>query len=244
VMGFAGYRGMPDTLHVYLDSFFIDKYELTNIKFAYFLSQGNDTFYSTDTSNIEIKKINNAYHAQTGKENYPTRFISWEAANAYCKSLGKRLPTTAEWEKAARGTDGRLYVWGDQLPDTNSANYDYHCDNNYLIQFPDTLRSRICYEGAMTKGTRPVGSFPKDISPYGAYDMSGNTSEWVSDWVILNYWALPDARRNPQGPSSPTSFKKQIRGGGCDYDGPSLQLYLIFLSGWKANNYSGARCVY
>jgi len=154
---------------VYLDAYFIDIYEVTNAQFAQFVTatgyQGEGDWRKYYTS---------------GKEKHPVVNVTWNDANAYCQWAGKRLPTEAEWEKAARGTDGRRYPWG----------------NEWAPSKCNAAGSADGYER-----TAPVGSFPASASPYRVMDMAGNVWEWVADWYDKNYYRR-SPQRNPQGPGS------------------------------------------
>ena len=172
---------------IYLDAFYIDKFEVTTSRYAKF-------FQETNRSKPDYWPVN--VLGQHG--NKPVVGVDWNDATAYCSWAGKRLPTEAEWEKSARGTDQRLYPWGSQPPNEQRANYDHCCD------FKDY--------GAVTD----VGSYEAGKSPYGTYDMAGNVWEWVTDWYGENYYSK-SPERNPKGPSS--GEYRVIRGGSWD-NGP------------------------
>jgi formylglycine-generating enzyme required for sulfatase activity len=155
IMGFDA--RMPDEgpqHKVYLDSYFIDYYEVTNAQYKKFI----DATKRRSPSHFR----NRTYPA--GKADHPVTEVTWYDADAYCTWAGKRLPTDQEWEKAARGTDGRMFPWGNEF-DTDKANTPQRWEK--LHQSGDTM---------------PVGSFPNGVSPYGVYDMSGNVWEWTSSW--------------------------------------------------------------
>lgn len=159
---------------VYLDAYYIDKYEVTNALYGKFMQ-------ATGRSAPTLWGANFNGPAQ------PVVGVSWDDAEAYCKWAGKRLPTEAEWEKAARGTDGRKYPWGEQW-DSSRANSS---------------------EAKLNK-TAPVGSYPAGASPYGAHDMAGNVWEWVADWYDANYYQRAPGS-NPKGPDS--GQYRVLRGG-------------------------------
>jgi len=141
---------------VYLDAFYIDKYEVTNLQYKKFID---------DTKHKSPRHFSNRTYPE-GKADHPVTYVNWYDATDYCEWAGKRLPTDQEWEKAARGTDGRVYPWGDTF-DIRKAN---------MPQRWVTLKQK--------GDTTPVGAFKQGISAYGLYDMSGNVWEWTSSWYL------------------------------------------------------------
>jgi formylglycine-generating enzyme required for sulfatase activity len=200
---------------VSLTIYAIDKTEVTNGMFARFIA---DTKYQTDaqldgwgevfngSSWDKIKGANWQHPGGRqsnidGKDIYPVVQVTWRDADAYCRWAGRRLPTEAEWEKAARGTDGRVFPWGNAKPAGD------------LLNFADSHTSLPWSNASVDDGAlfaAPVGSYPNGASPYGVLDMAGNVYEWVSDsYSQVYYSASPED--NPQGPQS-GAFKVK-RGG-------------------------------
>jgi formylglycine-generating enzyme required for sulfatase activity len=178
-------------LTIYLHGFYIDKNEVTNAEYCRFLNEmGNqeeggakwlDITANSDIWYYEGCKIvesDGQYRPRQGYESHPVTHVSWHGAKAYCEWVGKRLPTEAEWEKAARGTDGRVYPWGSTFPQDGTRVGNFADENHRNVQFIELVRG---YDDGY-RYTAPVGTYPAGASPYGVLDMAGNVSEWCDDW--------------------------------------------------------------
>jgi serine/threonine-protein kinase len=195
---------------VFLDSFWIDRIEVTNAMFSRFV---NATGYVTEaetgagwiwngsdwekTASADWRHPRGEGSSIQGKENFPVVQVTWDDAEAYCQWAGRRLPTEAEWEKAARGSDGRSYPWGSEAPNTQLLNYNDHIGD-----------------------TTSAGSYPRAASPYGALDMAGNVWEWVDDWYDPEYYGNSPPE-NPPGPGS--GVDRVMRGGSWHYNDPLIR---------------------
>ena len=168
---------------MYLDGFWIDKYEVTVDGYKKCVDGGGCSAPSTTSTYCSGKYAKGNNWGKAGRGDHPVNCVDWDQAGAYCKWKGKRLATEAEWEKAARGTDGRKYPWGNEKAS---------CDRAVMGDGG---------KGCGRDSTWPVGSKPGGVSPYGAHDMAGNVFEWTSDWYGKSYYGNAPAR-NPRGPSS------------------------------------------
>lgn len=143
----APYSNETPQRNIYLKEFYIDKYEVTIGQYAEF-AEAVGTFLPEPLQGLDVEKY----------KNYPVSCVTWQNAADYALWAKKRLPTEAQWEKAARGTDGRRYPWGNKL-DESQGNFS-------------------------KKGVFPVGSYKEDVSPYGVHGMAGSLDEWVSNWYV------------------------------------------------------------
>ena len=177
-----GEFSIDTTRTVKLDSFWIDQMEVTYAQFAKCVEAGiceltnGQATRCVTLGNCDMTKLADGWSASIKPEylDHPVVNVNWLDAERYCDWVGARLPTSSEWEAAARGTDGRIYPWGNESPYKTLLNYNH------------------------TGDTTVVGSYPEGASPYGALDMAGNVSEWVSDWYSDDYYVLADPN-NPQG---------------------------------------------
>jgi len=173
---------------VYLDAFYIDKYEVTNILYKDCVDRG------VCAAPKELSSFTHAsYYGNSGYNNYPVIYVDWAMAKTYCEWRGALLPTEAQWEKVARGADARTYPWGEDI-DCSKANY---YDGN-----------KDC-----VGDTTAVGSYESGKSPYSVYDMAGNVWEWVADWHSKTYYQNSPSS-NP--PGSDFGTYREVRGGGWD----------------------------
>ncbi|MDH5762158.1 MAG: SUMF1/EgtB/PvdO family nonheme iron enzyme [Nitrospinota bacterium] len=205
-------KGLPDEQpahEVCLSPFKIDKYEVTQAEFQSVMGLDNPSHYSG--------------------ADLPVDSATWFEAEQFCKKLGKRLPTEAEWEYAARGGTTSHFYWGDTVKG-NEANF---CDKNCA------LNTRIVSVDDGYSGPAPPGKFPPN--PFGLYDMAGNLAEWTNDWMNENYYRN-SPKDNPPG-SHPTTAKV-VRGGGWESTAGFLRSSNRAAYWVKMRNYAiGFRCV-
>ena len=191
-------KGLPDERPphpVAVKTFMIDVHAVTNAQFAAFLQKLGGTsnargqhLFDFDDGDARIHRRQDRWQADAGFENHPANEMSWYGARDYCLSLGKRLPTEAEREYAARGRDGRTYPWGEAPPDPKRARY-----------------------GAGWIETVPVGSRPAGATPEGVHDLAGNVHEWTSSIALAYPYRADDGREDPDRMAD-----RVVRGGAAD----------------------------
>jgi serine/threonine protein kinase len=189
----------PNRRDVYLDAFYMARHPVTNQQFQKFLQVTG--YKPTDSEAARFLNHWRSGRCPPGLEDHPVVSVSWLDARAYCAWAGRRLPTEAEWEKAARGIDGRKYPWGKTEPTATHANF-----------------------GRMSGRTVAVDQCPDGVSPYGIHGMAGNVGEWCED-VDDPAFYLRGPERNPRNTAQPGDRPCVVRGGSWMYDARSLRTY-------------------
>jgi formylglycine-generating enzyme required for sulfatase activity len=198
---------------VYLDAFWIDQTEVTNAMYARCVDAGECA-----TPDYSGSYTRDSYYGIAEFDDYPVIAVSWNDASAYCSWAGRRLPTEAEWEKAARGEGAYIYPWGSDPPNNNLLNY-----------------------GENIGDTTKVGSYPDGASLYGALDMAGNAWEWVNDWYDDNYYQ----NSPPTNPHGPLTGQIQVTRGGAWYNSENYvrSAFRYGYTGKVGYDVNGVRCV-
>jgi len=210
---------------VFLDAFMIDKYEVTNAQYAEFLNAYGKNVDAMGHKLIEInhdccfiEKVGDTYKPSAGYENHPVVVVSWYGAATYAQFYGKRLPTEAEWEKAARGgLVGKRYPWGDDI-DPTKANYDRDGSRGWSV-------------AEMLTYLKSVGSFPPN--GYGLHDVAGNVWEWCADEYDSGYYSRSQ-KKNPKGPGIVVTFTND--------DFTNITSGRVLRGGFWSNPPSALRC--
>ncbi len=193
---------------VYLDAYWMDQTDVTNAIYAVCMNAGKCTHPARYDNYFDNPKY----------ADYPVVYVTWYAAHDFCAWEGGTLPTEAQWEKAARGWDGRPYPWGTNAPDITLLNYNG--DHGDIVSAYDYLIA---------------------LSPYGLLQMSGNVRQWMSDWYQRTYYTI-SPYKNPQGPDS--GEYKSLRGGAFDDDSQEVDTtYRVYHEPTSAGQERGFRCV-
>ena len=203
---------------VFVDTFAIDKFEVTNgLYLAFVKSTGHRVPQNPKNPTRNLWQGDSITDSLVDR---PVINVDWFDADAYCTWAGKRLPTEAEWEKAAKGTSDRRFPWGNVEPTAKHLNYNQRWIGEKTLM--------------------PVGSYEAGKSPFGVYDVAGNVWEWVNDWYDAQYYEK-SPRKNPQGPK--TGSKKVIRGAGWQNETPTVRIFTRVESDPTVRNEStGFRC--
>jgi formylglycine-generating enzyme required for sulfatase activity len=204
---------------VYLDDFLIDKYEVTNSRYADCVKNG-----PCNAPEKNASKTRDDYYDNPAYANFPVVEVNWHQARIFCEWQGKRLPTEAEWEKAARGgSEPRIFPWGNAQPDCS------------LVNFDNKEQSQLC-----VGDTSAVDSYQAGTSPYGMMEMAGNVWEWVNDWYRADYYQQ-SSQSNPTGPDE--GKYRVIRGGAWDaYSDEVRTAYRMMSDPLATLNIIGFRC--
>jgi formylglycine-generating enzyme len=201
-----------------LDAFYIDKHEVTNGRYQQFVKATGHRIPQHPTN--QARTLWKGDQVSDSVAERPAVNVDWHDAEAYCTWAGKRLPTEAEWEKSAKGTEDRRFPWGNVEPTAKHLNFNQQWIGEKTLM--------------------PVGSYELGKSPYGAYDMAGNVWEWVADWYDPAYYEKSPAK-NPKGPEQGTD--KVLRSSGWAVETPLVRIFTRVKSDPLIRNEStGFRC--
>lgn len=225
---------------VWVDRYYIDSHEVTNDAFVFFLNESGEESICMEQTCIDMEESHiteqgDSFSVAEELAEHPAAGVTWYGAAAYCEWRGGRLPTEAEWEKAAAWDEGTSsayrYPWGDSFDGANVNFCDASCEAE---------QRNANYEDGYAE-TSPVASIEGGLSPSGIYDMAGNVWEWVSDWFDPTYYTLP-VESNPTGPE--TGVEKVVRGGSWFDTGNFTASAIRFPSAPEnADKTIGFRCV-
>jgi formylglycine-generating enzyme len=203
---------------VYLDAYAIDTYEVTNGRYWDFVKATGHRIPQNPRN--PTRNLWEGDRITESLADRPVVNVDWSDADAYCKWAGKRLPTEAEWEKAAKGNHDWRFPWGNVEPTAKHLNYSQQWIGEKTLM--------------------PVGSYEAGKSPYGLYDMAGNVWEWVNDWYDAHYYEK-SPNKNPKGPEKGT--KRVLRGSGWQNETPTVRIFTRVESDPTMRNEStGFRC--
>jgi serine/threonine-protein kinase len=221
IMGSNDVTNEKPEREVYLDAYWIDKYEVSNAQYAKCVEAGG---CKARVANNSSKRV--SYYGNSDFNDYPVIWVDWNQASAYCEWAGGKLPTEAQWEKAARGLNRNEYPWGNESPICDLANYNQGSNNEPKHCIGDTTA---------------VGSSPGGASYYGVMDMAGNVWEWVRDWYALYNTSEIN---NPTGPSTGLD-SKVIRGGSWGNDSKEIRSAFRHIQNpVEGTAFIGFRCVF
>ena len=232
--GYINYASERPVHRVKISAFYMDKLEITNLQYKRFLEyvEINGSASVDHPKQPDIGHFQQYMDEHLDDDNQPAVGLNWYDAYAYCNWSGKRLPTEAEWEYAARGGNEtyRKYPWGNFGPDADGIWWsNYHPEQGIAAD--------------RYQFSAPVGSYPDGVSPFGILDMAGNAEEWVHDWWGVNYYQFTDNAQDPKGPATGRKNNKVIKGGSFGSDKHHIRIATrLYGSPETKTQYQGVRC--
>jgi formylglycine-generating enzyme required for sulfatase activity len=218
----TGYEAERPPHQVWTDAFYIDVHEVTIGEYNVFVQK------------VGHRKLPDWAPRYAHGDTHPVVGVSWADADTYCRSFDKRLPTEAQWEKAARGGKGWQYPWGNDPVDGSHANFcDIHCDSDW----------RNVNQDDGYQYTAPVTSYKFGASSYGIFNLAGNVWEWVKDWYDADYYSKSSDQKNPVNNEQTLDRGRVVRGGSWDSDPSFLRASYRTWRNPERLDFVGFRCV-